>query len=64
MRAFAKVLNCSLLTDGRLSYFGLHPVHACDELGMSSSFLGQSINECRTGALTDSKGETPTLIHE
>lgn len=44
-----------------MSYFGLHSVFAHDELGVSSSLPGQSINKCRTGPFSDSKRETPTI---
>lgn len=44
-----------------MSYFGLHPFSPCDELGVTSSFFSQPINESRAGSLPNPKGETPTI---
>lgn len=44
-----------------MSYFGLHPFSPCDELGVTSSFFSQPINQSRAGSLPNPKGETPTM---
>ena len=43
-----------------MSYFGLHPVSACDELSVTSSFFGQPIDKSRAGPSTNPERETPT----
>ena len=43
------------------SYFGLHPVSPCDELSVTSSFLGQPIDKSRTGPFPNPKRETPAI---
>lgn len=42
-------------------YFWLHPVSSCDELSMTSSFFGQTIDESSAGPLPDPKRETPAI---
>ena len=44
-----------------MSYFGLHPVSPCDELSVTSSFLGQPVDKSRAGPFPNPKRETPTI---
>lgn len=44
-----------------MSYFWLHPVSSCDELSVTSSFLGQPIDKSRAGSFPDPKRETPAI---
>ena len=44
-----------------ISYFGLHPLCSCDELGMTSSLLGHPSDERRAGPLPNPKSKAPAV---
>ena len=43
-------------------YLWLHAVTSCDELGVATTFFGQTVDESGTGPFTDPEREAPVSV--